>query len=52
MFNEIVGAELDDLANARRFAYMIDQSHNIESKSEAMIQSVINIQYCAPQPCA
>src|SRR5271165_1131602 len=31
-------------ANAGRIAYMIDQSHNIEPKIEAMIQSVLNIQ--------
>src|SRR5207253_9050990 len=30
--------------NAGRIAYMIDQSHNIEPKIEAMIQSVINVQ--------
>src|ERR1700739_1347653 len=27
-----------------RIAYMIDQSHNIEPKIEAMIQSVLNVQ--------
>src|SRR5205085_4154229 len=31
-------------ANASRIAYMIDQSHNIEAKIEAMIQSVLNVQ--------
>jgi L-rhamnose isomerase/sugar isomerase len=44
IFNEIVGAGADGNANASRIAYMIDQSHNIEPKIEAMIQSVINIQ--------
>jgi L-rhamnose isomerase/sugar isomerase len=44
IFNEIVGAEADGNANASRIAYMIDQSHNIEPKIEAMIQSVLNIQ--------
>jgi L-rhamnose isomerase/sugar isomerase len=44
IFNEIVGASREGNANAPRIAYMIDQSHNIEPKIEAMIQSVINIQ--------
>ena len=44
IFNEIVGADAEGNANAGRIAYMIDQSHNIEPKIEAMIQSVINIQ--------
>src|SRR5437764_9441762 len=44
IFNEIVGAASESNANAGRIAYMIDQSHNIEPKIEAMIQSVINIQ--------
>jgi L-rhamnose isomerase / sugar isomerase len=44
IFNEIVGAEVDGNANAGRIAYMIDQSHNIEPKIEAMIQSVLNVQ--------
>jgi L-rhamnose isomerase/sugar isomerase len=44
IFNEIVGAQADGNANAGRIAYMIDQSHNIEPKIEAMIQSVIHIQ--------
>lgn len=44
IFNELVGAEADGLANVGRVAYMIDQSHNIEPKIEAMIQSVLNIQ--------
>jgi L-rhamnose isomerase / sugar isomerase len=44
IFNEIVAAGAEGNVNAGRIAYMIDQSHNIESKIEAMIQSVIHIQ--------
>ena len=44
IFNEIVGARAEGNTNASRIAYMIDQSHNIEAKIEAMIQSVLNIQ--------
>lgn len=44
IFNEIVGAQADGNTNASRIAYMIDQSHNIEPKIEAMIQSIMNIQ--------
>jgi L-rhamnose isomerase/sugar isomerase len=44
IFNEIVGAGADGNTNAGRIAYMIDQSHNIEPKIEAMLQSVLNIQ--------
>ncbi len=44
IFNEIVDAGVEGNANARRIAYMIDQSHNIEPKIEAMVQSVLNIQ--------
>ncbi len=44
IFNEIVDASDEGNANAGRIAYMIDQSHNIEPKIEAMIQSVYNIQ--------
>jgi L-rhamnose isomerase / sugar isomerase len=44
IFNEIVGAQTEGNANASRIAYMIDQSHNIEPKIEAMIQSVLNVQ--------
>jgi L-rhamnose isomerase/sugar isomerase len=44
IFNEIVGAQAEGNANASRIAYMIDQSHNIEPKIEAMIQSVLNVQ--------
>lgn len=48
IFNELVAAEDDEdgrmAACARGVAYMIDQSHNIEPKLEAMVQSVVNIQ--------
>ena len=44
IFNEIVGAQAEGNANASRIAYMIDQSHNIKPKIEAMIQSVLNVQ--------
>jgi L-rhamnose isomerase / sugar isomerase len=44
IFNEIAGAQAEGNANAGRIAYMIDQSHNIEPKIEAMIQSVLNVQ--------
>jgi L-rhamnose isomerase/sugar isomerase len=40
IYNELVGA--GDLAGD--VAYMIDQSHNIEPKIEAMLQSVLNCQ--------
>ena len=44
IFNEIVGAGAEGNANVGRIEYMIDQSHNIEPKIEAMIQSIINVQ--------
>ncbi len=46
IFNELAAAEDDHTTRegVREIAYMIDQSHNIESKVEAMIQSVINVQ--------
>jgi L-rhamnose isomerase/sugar isomerase len=48
IFNVLVEAEDDSdpqiAATARNVAYMIDQSHNIEPKLEAMVQSVMNIQ--------
>jgi L-rhamnose isomerase/sugar isomerase len=40
IFNEIVAVGED----ADQVAFMIDQSHNIEPKIEAMVQSVINVQ--------
>jgi L-rhamnose isomerase / sugar isomerase len=48
VFHELVSAEEDGdpaVADcARRVAYMIDQSHNVEPKLEAMVQSVVNVQ--------
>ncbi len=48
IFHQIVNASTDPNPNVRStvegIAYMIDQSHNIESKIEAMIRSVGNVQ--------
>ena len=46
IMGEIVSAKGDPhtARTADAIAYMIDQSHNIEGKIEAMIQSVVNIQ--------
>ena len=48
IYNELVAALQDSdpavAAGARQVAYMIDQSHNIEPKLEAMVQSVANCQ--------
>ena len=44
IFNEILSARAEGSPNAEQIAYMIDQSHNIEPKIEAMIQSIVNIQ--------
>jgi L-rhamnose isomerase/sugar isomerase len=48
IFNELVEAEESKAEMpakcAKNVAYMIDQSHNIEPKIEAMLQSVINCQ--------
>lgn len=48
IFNELVAAEASNetvpMTCAKNVAYMIDQSHNIEPKIEAMVQSVINCQ--------
>ncbi len=48
IYNELVGAAADAdpvvSGGARDVAYMIDQSHNIEPKLEAMLQSVVNCQ--------
>ena len=48
IYLELIAAErdADERAStcARNVVYMIDQSHNIESKLEAMLQSVINCQ--------
>ncbi len=43
IYNELVAAE-DDPEVETDVAYMIDQSHNIKPKIEAMIQSIINCQ--------
>ncbi len=43
IFNELIDGELDPAVDMD-VAYMIDQSHNIKPKIEAMIQSVINVQ--------
>ena len=42
VFNELIA--IDEQKADLRIDYMIDQSHNIEPKIEAMIQSVLNIQ--------
>ena len=44
IFHEILSARAEGNTNAAQIAYMIDQSHNIEPKIEAMIQSILNIQ--------
>jgi L-rhamnose isomerase/sugar isomerase len=46
IMREIASAQLADetAATANRVAFMIDQSHNVEGKIDAMIQSVVNIQ--------
>lgn len=48
IYAELVAAEYSDdqvaSATAKQVAYMIDQSHNIEPKLEAMVQSVLNCQ--------
>ena len=48
IYNELVSAAQDHdpavAGSARDVAYMIDQSHNIEPKLEAMLQSVLNCQ--------
>lgn len=48
IYHELISAEEDAdstaAKTARQVAYMIDQSHNIEQKIPAMIQSVINCQ--------
>ncbi len=48
IYNELVAAEQagDSVVSscAKNVAYMIDQSHNIEPKLEAMLQSVLNCQ--------
>ena len=46
IMSEIVAARADPATAeaARAIAFMIDQSHNVEGKIEAMIQSVVNVQ--------
>lgn len=43
IYNELVKAEAAD--SSLNIAYMIDQSHNVKPKIEAMIQTVEHIQY-------
>jgi len=46
IYNELVDAELNSETTefASKIAYMIDQSHNVKNKIEAMIQSVVTLQ--------
>jgi L-rhamnose isomerase/sugar isomerase len=44
IYNEIVSAEEDPSTAELDIAYMVDQSHNIKPKMEAMIQTVMFIQ--------
>ncbi len=48
IFNELVAGEQDPAVNMN-VAYMIDQSHNVKPKVEAMVQSVVNIQVAYAQ---
>ena len=50
IYNELVDAE-DDPNTHTDVAYMIDQSHNLEPKIEAMLQSVINCQTAYARAC-
>jgi len=43
IFNELIDGELDP-AVEMNVAYMLDQSHNVKPKVEAMIQSIVNVQ--------
>ncbi len=43
IYNELVSGDLDDSVEMN-VAYMLDQSHNIKPKLEAMIQSIANVQ--------
>ncbi len=52
IFHELIAGNLAEgggLAVPAHVAYMLDQSHNIETKIEAMIQSVVNIQVAYAQ---
>lgn len=44
IFHEILSARAEGNPHAGQIAYMIDQSHNIEPKIEAMMQSILHIQ--------
>ncbi len=44
IYAELVQADSDGLPGAGNVAYMIDQSHNLEPKLEAMLLSVLNCQ--------
>lgn len=48
VYHELASAELSEDASlagtASKVAYMLDQCHNVESKLQAMVQSVINCQ--------
>jgi L-rhamnose isomerase/sugar isomerase len=44
IFNEILTAHAAGNPSATKIAYMIDQSHNVEPKIEAMIQSILHVQ--------
>ncbi|HEY7358747.1 MAG TPA: L-rhamnose isomerase [Ktedonobacterales bacterium] len=44
IFHEILAARAQGQAHAAEIAYMLDQSHTIEPKIEAMIQSILHIQ--------
>ena len=44
IYAELIKARQDNLPGAECVAYMIDQSHNIEPKLEAMLLSVLNCQ--------
>ena len=54
IMSEIVSAKRDPATatTADAIDYMIDQSHNIEGKIEAMIQSVVNIQTAYAKACS
>lgn len=53
IFHEILNAARDPrcAATADNIAYMLDQSHNIEPKVEAVIQSVLNVQSAYAKAC-
>ncbi len=53
IFHEILNAARDPrcAATADNIAYMLDQSHNVEPKVEAVIQSVLNVQSAYAKAC-